>query len=137
MIIVTAAVIEKEGKFLIARRKPGSSLAGHWEFPGGKLEKGEGPRGCLRRELQEEFGIDAEVGDHVVSNVHEYDHIKIELRSYRAKYMSGAIKLVDHDKIAWIKPEEFCQYELAPADLPTVEAIIKERVSRKVGSGGA
>ncbi|MDB4285640.1 (deoxy)nucleoside triphosphate pyrophosphohydrolase [bacterium] len=137
MIIVTAAVIEKDGKMLIARRKPGSSLAGLWEFPGGKLEEGEEPRDCLRRELHEEFGIDTEIGEHVMSNVHEYDHIKIELRSYRAKYTSGAIKLVDHDKIAWVKPEEFSQYDLAPADLPTVEVILKEKVDGKVASGGA
>ena len=115
MVIVTAAIIEKDGRILIARRKAGSSLAGLWEFPGGKLEDGEEPRECLRRELHEEFGMDAEIGEHVVSNAHEYDHITIELQSYRATHVSGEIKPVDHDEVAWVRPLDFAQYDLARA----------------------
>lgn len=132
MVIVTAAVIEKGRKILIARRKTVISLEDLWEFPGGILEEGEDPRDCLRRVLHEKFGINAQIGDLVMSNVHDYDHIKIELRSYRAKYKGGAIKLVDHDKLAWVGPAEFSQYKLVPADLPAVEAILRERAFRKL-----
>jgi 8-oxo-dGTP diphosphatase len=137
MVIVTAAIIEKDGKILIARRKSGISLEDLWEFPGGKLEEGEDPRDCLRRVLHEKFGINAQINDLVMSDVHEYGDIKIELRSYRARYKGGAIKLVDHDKLAWVGPEEFSQYNVAPADLPAVEAILREKAFRNLAHGGA
>ena len=132
MVIVTAAVIEKNRKILIARRKTGIPLEDLWEFPGGKVEEGEDPRDCLRRVLHEKFGINAQVNDLVMSNVQEYDNIEIELRSYRTRYKGGAIKLVDHDKLAWVGPEEFSQYKLAPADLPTIEAILRERAFKNL-----
>lgn len=65
---VTAAVIEKDGRVLIAQRKTGDALAGKWEFPGGKLEPGETPEACLRRELREEFGVETEIGDFICSS---------------------------------------------------------------------
>lgn len=132
MVIVTAAVIEKNRKILIARRKTGISLGDLWEFPGGTLEEGEDPRECLRRVLFEKFGIKAQIDDLVMSSVREYEHVKIELRSYRARYKGGAITLVDHDKLVWVGPEEFSQYELAPADLPTIEALLRERAFRNL-----
>ena len=62
MLHVTAAVIEREGRVLVARRRGGDRFAGLWEFPGGKIEPGEAPRDCLRREILEELGLDVEVG---------------------------------------------------------------------------
>ena len=67
MTIVTCAIIEKDGKILIARRAEGQKLAGKWEFPGGKVEDGESPEECLKRELEEEFGIPTEVGEFITS----------------------------------------------------------------------
>ena len=65
---VAAAIIEKDGKILIAKRKKGSSLAGKWEFPGGKIEPGESPEECLKREMKEEFDIEALAGDFFCSS---------------------------------------------------------------------
>ena len=104
MTTVTFAIIEKDGKILIARRAAVQRLAGKWEFPGGKVEIGESPEECLKRELEEEFGIQAEVGEFITSNKHHYDHISIELLTFRVKYISGEFTLSDHDTIEWVNP---------------------------------
>lgn len=124
-VMVTAAVLKEGGKILIAQRKISGSLGGYWEFPGGKLEQGEDPRGCLSRELKEEFNIEASIGEWIISNIHAYDHITVELHSYWAEHSSGHFELNDHDAIAWIFPEELTDYIMAPADLPTVEKILE------------
>ena len=123
LIIVTAAVIEKNGKILIARRKAGSRLGGLWEFPGGKQEADENPKECLRRELHEEFGIDTEIGEFLISHIHEYPHGTIKLLSYRVHHLEGKFDLRDHEEVAWVEPKEFGRYEFAPADLPTIKFI--------------
>ncbi len=97
MTTVTCAIIEKERKILIARRAEVQKLAGKWEFPGGKVEVGESPEECLKRELEEEFGIQAEVGEFITSNKHHrgYDHISIELLAFHVKCISGEFTLSD------------------------------------------
>jgi len=125
MRIVTAAVIERDGKILIARRKKGDRMEGLWEFPGGKLEGNESPEECLRRELHEEFGIDADIGDFLLSSPYEYPHLKIELLVYRATYVRGVFKLNDHDEIRWVLPSELKGYDLAGADVPVADTLIK------------
>lgn len=122
---VTAAVIERDGKVLLAQRKTGA-LAGKWEFPGGKLEPGETPEACLRRELMEELGVDTEIGDFVCSSKFEYKHLPIELLVYRARYLSGEYKLADHAAIAWVKPEDLSSYDLSSADIPVVEVLLRK-----------
>ena len=84
MISVTAAVLIHKGRILIARRPRGDRLAGYWEFPGGKLEKGETPQACLRRELYEEFGIRTRIGPFIDQNEYHYDHIAVRLLFFRA-----------------------------------------------------
>ena len=126
VITVTAAVIEKNGKILIARRKAALRLGGLWEFPGGKLEPEENPEECLRRELREEFGIDVEVGEFLVSHIHEYPHGTINLRSYRVHHLDGIFDLRDHDEVQWVEPKEFRKYEFAPADLPTIKFLVDQ-----------
>jgi 8-oxo-dGTP diphosphatase len=121
---VTCAIIEKEGKILIARRAIGQKLAGKWEFPGGKVEDGESPEECLKRELEEEFGIKVEVGEFITSNKHHYDHISIELLAFQVKFISGEFTLTDHDTIEWVVPEELLNYDLAAADVPIAREII-------------
>lgn len=123
MKIVTAAVIEKDGKILIAKRKKGSYLENKWEFPGGKLEPNETPEQCLKRELLEEFNIKTEIGEFIDSSIFEYEHIKIKLLAYRAFYISGDFKLNAHDEIRLIFPSEFDNYDFAEADKPIVKKL--------------
>jgi len=125
MQIVTAAVIERSGRILIARRKKGDRMEGKWEFPGGKLEGNESPEECLCRELHEEFGIEAEIGDFLLSSPHEYSHLKIELLAFRATYISGDFNLNDHDEIRWVLPSELGRYDLAGADVPVADILMK------------
>ena len=79
IVVVTAAVIERGGRYLVTRRQPGVHLEGFWEFPGGKCEPGESLTECLRRELVEELGAGAAVGDEVFTITHHYPERSIEL----------------------------------------------------------
>ncbi len=123
-IDVTVAVIEREGKFLIAKRKQGKHMEHKWEFPGGKIETDETPEQCLYRELKEEFGIETEIGGFIAESVFEYGDRNIRLLGYKVKYISGEFHLNDHAEIQWILPYEFNLYDFAPADLPIVRKII-------------
>jgi len=120
---VTAAVIEKDGKILIAQRKQGGALAGKWEFPGGKIEPGETPEQCLRRELAEEFSVDTRIGAFVCSSKFEYEHLQIELLVYKAEHLSGEFKLNDHDRIEWVVPADLPNYDFSSADVPVVKLL--------------
>ena len=128
---VTAAVIEKDGKILLAQRKAGDALGGKWEFPGGKMEPGETPEMCLRRELMEEFGVDTKIGEFICSSKFEYKHLPIELLVYRAEHLSGEFKLNEHDRIEWVAPAELLKYDLSSADLPVVDILL---LGRKPGA---
>ena len=113
---VTAAVLVKEGTVLLARRKPGGSLGGKWEFPGGKLEAGETPEQGLERELREELGIDVLVGGYVGSvdfknGPHEY-----RLLGFVVTPLSGQIILHEHEEIKWIPVGELDHFDLADSD---------------------
>lgn len=120
---VTAAVIEKDGKFLLAQRKEGDALAGKWEFPGGKIEEGETPEDCLKRELHEEFGVETRIGGFICKSEFEYNHFHVELLAYRARHLSGEFKPADHSAIAWVKLEDLLKYDLASADVPVVKEL--------------
>lgn len=122
---VTAAFLEKDGKILIARRKPGAALAGKWEFPGGKLEAGETPEACLKRELMEEFGVKTRIGAFICSSKFEYKHLPIELLVYRAYHVAGGFELRDHDQLAWVTLAELKAYDFAAADIPVVEHLLR------------
>lgn len=124
MIEVAAAIIEDgEGRMLIARRAPGKSQAGMWEFPGGKLEPGESPEACLHRELLEEMGIEIEPYAYFGVNEHDYGAVTIRLLAYRARFVSGEIALTDHDEYRWVSAAELEEYRFAPADVPFLEML--------------
>ena len=122
---VVAAVIYQDQNLLLARRKPGKSMGGYWEFPGGKIEDGETAESALARELKEEFDLQVSVGKHVATHRHDYEHIKIELIAHETKIESGEFQLRDHDAIVWVTPTEASHYKLAPADIPILEQILK------------
>lgn len=128
MQIVTAAVIVKDDKILIAKRKKGNHLESKWEFPGGKLEPNETPEQCLKRELLEEFNIETRIGEFFSSTIFEYKHTKIELLAYKAVYISGDFKLNAHEELKWVSPSEFDTYDFAEADKPIVIKLKKDNV---------
>ena len=125
IIRVTAAILEKNSKILIAKRKTGDELfAGLWEFPGGKVEKGETPKECMARELREELDIDVEVGELITSNKHKYPHGIFELLAYRVKHISGEMVLNAHDEIKWVTADEMSNFEFPPADIPIINELL-------------
>lgn len=123
MIKVAAAIIQKQGKTFIARRGTSGRLPGMWEFPGGKIEPGETPRQCLKRELNEEFGIDAFIGDYIGTHIHAYEFYTVTLIVYRVKLWQGEFTLRDHTQAFWVSPDEMGRYDFAPADLPFVQML--------------
>lgn len=123
---VAAGIIEKDSKILIAMRKKNDTLGGKWEFPGGKIEPGETPEECLKRELKEEFDIETEVGRFFLSTKFRYYLIPIELLVYKVRYLSGNFKVNEHDEIKWVTPGELDNYEFVGPDRPIVKAV-KER----------
>lgn len=131
LITVTAAIIESDGRYLAARKRSGLDLAGYWEFPGGKLEAGESPEQCLRRELAEEFGISCEIGQFLAESVHDYGNRSIRLLGYRARHTDGKLQLSDHDAILWLQPGELGTLNWAPADIPLVEALMATTIHQQ------
>lgn len=120
MVSVTAAILIHEGRILIARRPSGDRLAGFWEFPGGKLEVGETPRACLKRELFEEFGIQTRVGQFFDQTEYHYDHLAVRLLVFQAEIVAGDLQPAVHDAIRWVTPDQMGRYRFAPADRPIV-----------------
>lgn len=126
MINVVAAILEKEDKILIAKKREGKPLAGYWEFPGGKIESDETPEDALVRELKEEMEIEIEVNKYVGESIYDYGNNKIvSLKGYTAKIKSGEIKLTDHDEYKWVTLEEIDEYKMAPADISLINFIKK------------
>ncbi|WP_256758449.1 (deoxy)nucleoside triphosphate pyrophosphohydrolase [Cohnella sp. WQ 127256] len=109
---------------MIARRREGKPQAGLWEFPGGKIEAGETAQTCLIRELQEEMNIRIDPGELFGINEYDYGSIQIRLIAYWAAFVSGDIRLVDHDEYAWVKRDELGSYIFAPADVNFVEMLL-------------
>ena len=126
-IDVVAGIIQREdGKILLARRKPGSHLAGYWEFPGGKIEDGESPEECLERELREELGIITKTGAFVAESVYDYGKKTVRLMAYFVQYRGDEFVLDSHDRVEWVHLSEVDDYQLAPADMPLLQYILSD-----------
>jgi len=125
-IRVVAGIIVREDKILIARRKPGKTLAGYWEFPGGKIEGDESPEQALARELHEEFSVRVQVGKWLGTSVYSYPEQEVELLGYFAYLLEGEFALRDHDRICWEERAQLLSYLLAPADIALVHALLQE-----------
>lgn len=122
-IDVVGAVITKDGLVLCAQRGAGGSLAGLWEFPGGKVEPGETPRAALEREITEELDCTIAVGDEITLTSHEYDFAIINLTTFACTLLAGTPVLTEHAQILWSKPEDLLDLEWAPADIPAVNLV--------------
>ncbi len=121
MTRVVAAIMIKDGRILICQRTKHQSMPLKWEFPGGKIETGEQPRDALRRELEEELGINAEIGDEVSRIVHTYPNGgTVELRFYAVRGFSGALENRIFRDIQWVIPVDLPHYDFLEADEPIV-----------------
>ena len=120
---VTAAVILKNNKVLIAQRAPDENLAGKWEFPGGKIERGETPQECLKREIREELDVNIEVLDFFGESIYTYHSGTIKLIAFWCKWISGDFTLKVHSRIVWVNRHELDLYDFAPADIPLMEKL--------------
>ena len=115
---VTAAIFKCEGRVLLMRRASAQPLAGEWEYPGGRFEDGEDGPTCLHRELYEELGIDAQIGDLITIAKHTTDSGKvIELHAYEIVSYTGEIQLRVHDYMHWVLISELLSHPQLPADL--------------------
>ena len=115
-IEVAAALLFRDGKLLITQRSPGSYLAGFWEFPGGKREARETFEECLRRELEEELGIQVEVMAAVESVTHEYPEKTVHLRFFRCLLKKGEPQKLGCQDFRWVKKEELKEFDFPAAD---------------------
>lgn len=102
---------------MIARRGDEKPYAGYWEFPGGKIEKGETPEVCVKREFMEELGIRIGVRGFIGHNTYTYSKGPVQVFLYSVQYLGGTIAPTEHAEIRWVKPEELVNFELLPGNL--------------------
>lgn len=122
VLVAAAALIDSDGRVLIARRPEGKQLAGLWEFPGGKVEPGETPEECLIRELEEELGIGvthACLAPFVFAS-HGYESFHLMMPLYLCRRWDGVVTAREHSALAWVKPAKLSDYPMPPADAPLV-----------------
>lgn len=115
-VVVTAGVVVRDGRVLVARRKPGSHLEGLWEFPGGKLEPNESPEESLAREFREELGIDIQVERILEVVFHRYPEKNVLLLFYSCRLIRGEPRLLDVAEFAWVGRKELPDLDWVPAD---------------------
>ena len=122
VLVVAVALIDADGRVLIAQRPQGKQLAGLWEFPGGKVEAGERPETALIRELREELGI--EVAESCLApfvfTSHAYESFHLLMPLYLCRRWSGVVQNREHAALKWVRPNRLADYPMPPADEPLV-----------------
>lgn len=127
---VVAALIRQDGKVLLTQRWPGKHLGLTWEFPGGKVESGETDEEALKRELQEELGVDVRIGTCCFETCHGYGNREVHLLIYRCELLSGSPKAIDVKAIEWVEQSTLLERTFPPADLPFVQELAAGRVGQ-------
>lgn len=122
-MLVVAAVILREGRVLLTQRMENSHLALRWEFPGGKVEESESPREALARELAEELGVEAEIGEPFAFNWHDYGDKRVLLLTYRASY-EGTPRLLGCRDMGWFDAPGVAGLDLPEADAPILDRLM-------------
>ena len=117
MKIVTAALLSKDGRYLLCQRGGEDKLAGKWEFPGGKLEEGETPEECLIREISEELCLQIDIAGHYCDSLYRYADSAILLKVYHVTVIGGTMRLTVHSDARWVEAVKLTDYDLLPADV--------------------
>jgi len=122
LLVAACALIDSDGRILLAQRPEGKSLAGLWEFPGGKVEPGETPEECLVRELEEEIGIKTKVAclAPLTFASHSYDTFHLLMPLYVCRRYEGIPQSREGQALKWVKPMQLRDYPMPPADEPLI-----------------
>jgi mutator protein MutT len=123
-IVVTAAVIERDGRYLVTRRLDGTHLAGYWEFPGGKCDPDEPLATCLAREIAEELDVPVRIGEEVHQVAHTYPERTVELHFFRCELL-GEPRAVLGQEMRWVSRGELTSMEFPPADAELIAMLAR------------
>ena len=121
-IEVVAAIIHRNGEYFATQRGYGE-FEGMWEFPGGKIEAGESPADALKREIQEELGVDIVIEDLLCTTEYDYPSFHLTMHCYLCSIASGEIELREHKSARWLRPEELGSVEWLPADKDVISRL--------------
>ncbi len=122
LLVAAVAMVDADGRVLIARRPEGKAMAGLWEFPGGKLHDGETPEQALVRELNEELGIDTRQSclAPIAFASHRYERFHLLMPLFVCRVWEGRITAREGQELAWVRPPRLADYPMPPADLPLI-----------------
>jgi 8-oxo-dGTP diphosphatase len=122
VLVVCVALVDADGRVLLAQRPPGKPMAGLWEFPGGKVHPGESPEAALIRELKEELGIDTAASCLAPFTFasHRYESFHLLMPMYVCRKWQGTATPLEGQRLAWVRPGRFDEYPMPPADKPLV-----------------
>jgi 8-oxo-dGTP diphosphatase len=126
LLVVAAALLDADGRVLITQRPQGKSLAGLWEFPGGKVDLGERPETALIRELAEELGITVDEAclAPLTFASHSYEDFHLLMPLYVCRRWQGMVRAGEAQALKWVKPQMLRDYPMPPADAPLIPALI-------------
>ena len=122
-VVVTAAVIEIDGRFLVTRRQKGVHLEGFWEFPGGKCDRDEPLEECLARELFEELDVPSRVGEELFMTTHAYPDRSVELHFFRCELLGEPRAALGQD-MQWVRRDDLATLEFPPADAELIAMLM-------------
>lgn len=121
-LVSAVALIDIDGRVLLAQRPEGKAMAGLWEFPGGKVEEGETPEAALIRELQEELGIDTAASclAPLAFASHSYERFHLLMPLYACRRWGGQVTPREGQRLKWVRAGDLASYEMPPADIPLI-----------------
>lgn len=126
LLVAACALVDADGRVLLAQRPPGKQLAGLWEFPGGKVELGETPEQCIVRELHEEIGIETEIPclAPLTFASHSYDDFHLLMPLFVCRRFRGIAQPREGQALKWVQPKQMRDYPMPPADAPLIPFLI-------------
>jgi 8-oxo-dGTP diphosphatase len=127
LLVAACALIDADNRVLIARRPEGKDMAGLWEFPGGKIEKGETPEDCILRELREELGVTTWKSclAPISFASHAYERFHLLMPLFACRKWEGSVAPREHSAVRWVRPARLREFAMPPADVPLIAPLIE------------